>query len=80
MTTLTDADIPGRNDGLAPLSTTVTGKLATPEVTVASSATSVTLPAHSFARPGRDDLGRLPHRDLVDERVADRTVTSKHPA
>src|SRR6202034_3992253 len=51
MTTLTDADIPGRSDGLAPVRTTVTGKLATPDVTVASSATSVTFPATASLEP-----------------------------
>ena len=51
MTTLTDADIPGRSDGLAPLSTTVTGNVATPEVTVACSATWVTLPATALLEP-----------------------------
>ena len=73
MITLTDADIPGRSDGLAPLRTTVTGKVATPDVTVASSATSVTLPATASLDPAATTCAVCPDGDLVDQRVAHRT-------
>src|ERR1700733_15286154 len=79
MTTLTDADIPGRNDGLAPLSTTVTGKLATPEVTVASSATSVTLPGTASLDPAATTCAVCPTAISLTSASLTEPVTSNTP-
>jgi len=62
MTTLTDADIPGRSAGFAPLRTTVTGKVATPDVTVAASATEDTLPETAALDPAATTCAACPPR------------------
>src|SRR5580700_9507502 len=79
MITLTEADIPGRSDGLAPLKTTVTGKLATPDVTVASSATSVTLPATASLDPAATTSAGCPTAISLTSVSLTDPVTSKTP-
>src|ERR1017187_3860911 len=79
MMTLTDADIPGRSALLAPFSTTVTGKLATPEGSGAASATSVTLPATAALEPAATTCADCPTAISLTSVSLTDPVTSKTP-
>ena len=51
MTIDTAAEVPAWSEGLLPSIVTVTGKVATPEVTVATAAIAVTLPVSAWVAP-----------------------------
>src|ERR1700680_2576103 len=79
MTTLTEADIPGRSDGLAPLSTTVTGNVATPEDTLACAATGRPGPATALLEPAATTSAVCPIAISLTSASLPEPVTSKTP-